>query len=200
MKRNNKRLRLRSQDNSIDNQLNGQVIPDNISDEDINHQNNTGKTALHLAAAHGGYFDHNYVFILSQHKDLDATLVDNDGKLAMSYCSPAQVELFMAFRSAREIVENFNGMDKDQDSSMFSFFKSDPIKGLKNDVVKLTKKIIDRNNNDVAKSFQELCTDSNDSVLGPLIDFNRYSEKQITQTRKAIDSLSAPKSGCGMFS
>ena len=36
MKRNNKRLQLRSQDNSIDNQLNGQVIPDNISDEDIN--------------------------------------------------------------------------------------------------------------------------------------------------------------------
>ncbi len=36
MKRNNKRLQLRSQDNSIDNQLSGQVIPDNISDEDIN--------------------------------------------------------------------------------------------------------------------------------------------------------------------
>ena len=171
----------------------------NISDEDINHQNNTGKTALHLAAAHGGYFDHNYVFILSQHKDLDATLVDNDGKLAMSYCSPAQVELFMAFRSAREIVENFNGMDKDQDSSMFSFFKSDPIKGLKNDVVKLTKKIIDLNDRFVAKRFEELCTDSEKGVLRELIDHNRHSKKQTTQTRKTIDSLLAPKSGCGLF-
>ena len=36
MKRNNKRLQLRNSENTIDNQLNGQVIPDNISDEDIN--------------------------------------------------------------------------------------------------------------------------------------------------------------------
>ena len=36
MKRNNKRLQLRSQENNIDNQLNGQIIPDNIRDEDIN--------------------------------------------------------------------------------------------------------------------------------------------------------------------
>jgi hypothetical protein len=36
MKRNNKRLQLRDSENTIDNQLNGQVIPDNITDEDIN--------------------------------------------------------------------------------------------------------------------------------------------------------------------
>jgi len=36
MKRNNKRLQLRNSENTIDNQLNGQVIPDNITDEDIN--------------------------------------------------------------------------------------------------------------------------------------------------------------------
>ena len=36
MKRNNKRLQLRDSENTIDNQLSGQVIPDNISNEDIN--------------------------------------------------------------------------------------------------------------------------------------------------------------------
>jgi len=36
MKRNNKRLQLRNSENTIDNQLNTQVIPDNITDEDIN--------------------------------------------------------------------------------------------------------------------------------------------------------------------
>jgi hypothetical protein len=36
MKRNNKRLQLRDGENTIDNQLNSQVIPDNITDEDIN--------------------------------------------------------------------------------------------------------------------------------------------------------------------
>jgi len=36
MKRNNKRLQLRNSENTIDNQLNSQVIPDDITDEDIN--------------------------------------------------------------------------------------------------------------------------------------------------------------------
>lgn len=36
MKRNNKRLQLRDSENTIDDQLNSQVIPDNISDDDIN--------------------------------------------------------------------------------------------------------------------------------------------------------------------
>lgn len=36
MKRNNKRLQLRNSENTIDNQLSGQAIPDNITDEDIN--------------------------------------------------------------------------------------------------------------------------------------------------------------------
>ena len=182
--------------------INGELIDNlmvNVSAEDINHKNNDGKTALHLAAALNNCFNYNYVFILSQHEDLDATIVDDFGNPAMFSCNSAQAVLFMAFRRAREIAENFRGMDNELDSSILSFFKSDPIKELKNDVVNLTKKIIASNDKEIIKSFQDLCTDPG-GVLGTLIDHNRYSDNKTTQTRNAIESLLAPKSGCRLFS